>query len=264
MVRRILATAATAALSLAALSLAAALVPGAASAATAAPACSGVISIGQFAFSPPSVPAGQTSTLSLTAQNCTGQTVQGQIIWFGRYTWAGQGIPPGCPAIDPLAQPYTIAPQGSYTNDSQRGDTIPGCQATGLQVTAQFTVNGVSGTAAQATASLVITQQATGSCHVSYSPSNWPGGFTASVTVGNAGTAPVTGWTLAFTFPGDQQITSAWNASVSQDGASVSAANLGYNATIAPGGSQSFGFQGTWASSDLSPTAFTLNGAPCS
>jgi hypothetical protein len=71
------------------------------------------------------------------------------------------------------------------------------------------------------------------------------------------------GWTLTFTFPGDQKITSAWNAAVTQADRSVTAANLSYNATISPGGSQSFGFQGTWTASDAAPASFSVNGTAC-
>ena len=130
-------------------------------------------------------------------------------------------------------------------------------------MTVNVNVNGVTGTVATANASLVI-QQPASTCHVTYSPSNWQGGFTANVTISNAGSAPVNGWTLTFSFPGDQKITNAWNAAVSQTGQHVSAANLSYNATIPAGGSQSFGFQGTWASSDASPTSFSVNGVACS
>jgi hypothetical protein len=68
---------------------------------------------------------------------------------------------------------------------------------------------------------------------------------------------------VGWSFPGDQKITSAWNATVTQSGSAVSATNLSYNAVIAAGGNAQFGFQGTWAGNDSSPSAFTLNGAAC-
>lgn len=101
-------------------------------------------------------------------------------------------------------------------------------------------------------------------CRVSYATqSEWPGGFVANLTLTNTGTSPVNGWTLRFTFPGDQRITSAWNATVSASGQAVTATNAGYNGTLAPGANTSFGFQGTWTASDAAPTAFTLNGVAC-
>jgi hypothetical protein len=102
-----------------------------------------------------------------------------------------------------------------------------------------------------------------GSCQVSYTRNEWGGGFTANVTVTNTGTSAINGWTLTWSFPGDQKVTNAWNATVTQSGSSVTATNAGYNATIAPGGNAQFGFQGTWTSNDTSPSSFALNGNQC-
>lgn len=103
-----------------------------------------------------------------------------------------------------------------------------------------------------------------GICQVSYVKQEWAGGFTANITINNTGTTAINGWTLTFTFPGDQQATSPWNATVSQTGKNVSLTNLSYNGTISPGGNTSFGFQGTWTSNDTSPTSFAVNGTTCS
>ena len=54
------------------------------------------------------------------------------------------------------------------------------------------------------------------------------------VSVHAAGTSTVSGWTVAFSFPGDQRVTSARNATVSQNGNSVTAADAGYDGTIPP------------------------------
>ncbi|WP_248960242.1 GH12 family glycosyl hydrolase domain-containing protein [Sphaerisporangium perillae] len=102
-----------------------------------------------------------------------------------------------------------------------------------------------------------------GSCRVAYTKNEWPGGFTASITITNTGSSAVNGWTLGFTFPGDQKVTNSWNVSLSQSGAAVTAKNAAHNGAIPAGGNTSFGFQGTWSSSDASPTAFTLNGTGC-
>jgi poly(hydroxyalkanoate) depolymerase family esterase len=101
-------------------------------------------------------------------------------------------------------------------------------------------------------------------CRVTYRPDSWGNGFTAAVTVTNAGTGAVTGWTLQWAWSGNQQVTNAWNATVTQAGNQVSARNVTWNATINPGQSASFGFQGTYSGSNNAPTQFALNGAPCS
>lgn len=103
------------------------------------------------------------------------------------------------------------------------------------------------------------------SCQVSYSTtSQWTGGFTASITIANTGTTAINGWQLGFIFPGDQKITNAWNATITQNGESVTATSASYNAAISPGGNTSLGFQGTWTNSDAAPASFTLNGSACS
>ncbi|GAB3848047.1 PHB depolymerase family esterase [Dactylosporangium cerinum] len=102
-----------------------------------------------------------------------------------------------------------------------------------------------------------------GGCRVSYTVNAWNTGLTTAVTVTNAGTTPVNGWTLGFTLPSGQTVTSAWNATVSPASGAVTARNLSYNATIPPGGSTSFGFQANHSGNTGKPAAFTLNGSAC-
>jgi hypothetical protein len=129
--------------------------------------------------------------------------------------------------------------------------------------TVTVTATDATGASGSATFTWTIVAPA-GACTVVYSTqSQWAGGFVASVTISNPGSTPVNGWTLAFTFPGDQKITNGWSGVVTQAGENVSITNVSYNGTIAAGGNTSLGFQGTWASSDAVPTAFTLNGTAC-
>ncbi|MFC8362897.1 cellulose binding domain-containing protein [Streptomyces griseorubiginosus] len=100
-------------------------------------------------------------------------------------------------------------------------------------------------------------------CKVAYGTSVWQDGFTADVAVTNTGSSPVDGWKVAFTLPSGQRITSAWNASVSPASGAVTATNVAHNASIAPGGQVSFGFQGTYSGSFAKPAAFSLNGTSC-
>ncbi|GGL91810.1 glycosyl hydrolase family 5 [Streptomyces fumigatiscleroticus] len=100
-------------------------------------------------------------------------------------------------------------------------------------------------------------------CKVSYATNVWQGGFTANVTVANTGSSTVDGWKLAFTLPSGQRITSAWNATVTPSSGTVTASGAGHNAQIAPGGSQSFGFQGTYSGTFAQPNGFSLNGTAC-
>src|SRR5258707_58098 len=103
---------------------------------------------------------------------------------------------------------------------------------------------------------------ASSACAVNYQVNQWSGGFTAQVQITNNGAA-LTSWALTWTFAGNQLISSAWNASVTQTGAAVTAQNLGYNGSLPTGGSQQFGFQATVANSNAVPTNFALNGLSC-
>jgi len=100
----------------------------------------------------------------------------------------------------------------------------------------------------------------TPSCKVTYAiASAWTGGFTANVTVANTGTRSFGGWTVNWTFPGDQKITNLWSAFYTQTGETVAAHDpFDTNATIPAGTSASFGMQGTWGSSNAVPTSFTM------
>jgi O-glycosyl hydrolase len=133
--------------------------------------------------------------------------------------------------------------------------------------TSTVTVTAVDGTGASGSATFTWTigpGGGGGTCKVFYTTSSqWAGGFVAGITITNTGSTTINGWTLKFTFPGDQKITNAWNGTVTQSGENVSITNASYNGTIAPGGTASPGFQGTWTTSDAPPAAFTLNGTAC-
>lgn len=84
----------------------------------------------------------------------------------------------------------------------------------------------------------------------------WSGGFQAEVRV-TAGSAAITGWTVAWTFTGGERINSIWGATTTTNGASVSARNAAYNGSLAAGASATFGFvaSGTAGSPTLTCTA---------
>ncbi|MEU8020915.1 cellulose binding domain-containing protein [Micromonospora haikouensis] len=103
----------------------------------------------------------------------------------------------------------------------------------------------------------------TGACAVKYTANSWNNGFTADVQITNTGTATLNGWTLNYNLPGGQQITGSWNATVSQSGSAVMARNISHNGTLAPGGTATFGYQGTLSGAYSSPSSFTLNGMTC-
>ncbi|MFC8845702.1 MULTISPECIES: cellulose binding domain-containing protein [unclassified Micromonospora] len=98
---------------------------------------------------------------------------------------------------------------------------------------------------------------------VAYTTNSWSSGLTASIDITNTGTSAINGWTLAFTLPSGQAITSGWNATYSPASGQVSARNVDYNGTIAPGATVNIGFQASHSGNTAEPTAFTLNGVAC-
>jgi hypothetical protein len=159
---------------------------------------------------------------------------------------------------------YTASglPAGLTINSST--GLISGTPTTAGTSTVTVTATDTTGAAGSATFTWAVSTTSGGTCRVVYATqSQWAGGFVANITISDTGTAAINGWTLAFTFPGDQKITNAWNGTVSQSGENVTITNASYNGTIAPGASTSAGFQGTWNTSDAAPASFTLNGTAC-
>jgi acetylxylan esterase len=102
-----------------------------------------------------------------------------------------------------------------------------------------------------------------GSCRITYTVSAWNTGLTANIGIANTSSSTVNGWSLVFTLPSGQTITSGWNATYSPTSGQVTARNVSYNATIPANGSTSIGFQATHTGNTGRPPSFTLNGAPC-
>jgi cellulase/cellobiase CelA1 len=102
-------------------------------------------------------------------------------------------------------------------------------------------------------------------CTVQYSVSGqWQGGFQGTVTIKNVGASPVTGWTVGWTFADGQQVSQLWNGSYTQAGSSVTVTNAAWNGALAAnGGTATFGFLGSWNSTNSVPVSFTVNGRTC-
>ncbi|CAL9584548.1 Chitinase 63 [Streptomyces sp. enrichment culture] len=89
---------------------------------------------------------------------------------------------------------------------------------------------------------------------------DWGSGFEGKWTVKNTGTTTINSWTIEWDFPSGTKVTSAWDATVTNSGDHWTAKNLGWNGTLAPGASVSFGFNGSGSGS---PSGCKLNGGSC-
>jgi hypothetical protein len=90
--------------------------------------------------------------------------------------------------------------------------------------------------------------------------SEWQGGFHGRFTLTNTGAAAVRNWTVQFALPAGTAVGNFWDTLITTSGATVTAADRGYNATVAPGASVVFGFL---ANGNGAPTSCTVNGAAC-
>jgi endoglucanase len=132
-----------------------------------------------------------------------------------------------------ILQPYLIAPVagGSPTGGPTTGPTTP--------------------------------PPATGGCTTSYHQDNaWQGGFQGTLTVRNTGSAAVNPWSVTWTWPSGLTLASAWNATVTQSGGTVTAAAPSYQPSLAAGASVSIGF--TVNGTATTPATVKLAGTTCS
>lgn len=166
---------------------------------------------------------------------------------------------------------YDVVEVNGTTETTVASPTTNSATITGLQPSTTYTfavyARDTAGNHSARSATVTVTTAAgtspSGGCTVTYTSNTWPGGFTANVTLANTGTSGWSGWATTFTFPGDQKITNAWNAQVTQTGQAVTATSESYNGKVAAGASTTFGFQGTWTSSSTAPTSFSVNGTTC-
>ena len=93
--------------------------------------------------------------------------------------------------------------------------------------------------------------------------SDWGTGFEGRWTISNTGDQALSGWTLEWDFPSGTVVTSAWDARVTNSGTHWTARDAGWNGTLAPGQTASFGFNGSYSGTNALPTTFTLDGVTC-
>jgi cellulose 1,4-beta-cellobiosidase len=97
-------------------------------------------------------------------------------------------------------------------------------------------VIGVLGLAAAGAAGATPAGAASGSCSAAYSvQTDWGSGFTAQLTVTNNGTTPITGWTVTYSYTGNQTLTNGWSGNWTQSGETVTVTNASYNGSLAAG-----------------------------
>jgi hypothetical protein len=195
-----------------------------------------------------------------------GAGFKAHLLSLGLGSGTGGGTPTPTPGVTPTPTPTQgITPTPTPTQTPTPTPT-KGVTPTPTPTQTPTPTRGVTPTPTQGiTPTPTPTSTSSSGITVTYQlSSQWPGGLSVNISITNNGTTAVNGWTLQFTFPGDQQITQLWNGSYTQSGKQVTITNLSYNGTIAPGQTISLGFNGTWTSNNTSPTTFTFNGVTVS
>nr|WP_191910159.1 cellulose binding domain-containing protein [Microbispora cellulosiformans] len=98
----------------------------------------------------------------------------------------------------------------------------------------------------------------TASCSVSFpTVHSFPSGFVAEGRVVNTGTTTLNGWRLYWTFTGDEKLFSLLTTKWTQTVRTVTATNVSWNGTIAPGGSLSVTANGSSTGGTFGMTGLT-------
>ncbi|GAA3039019.1 hypothetical protein GCM10017559_78980 [Streptosporangium longisporum] len=103
--------------------------------------------------------------------------------------------------------------------------------------------------------------QAASATAVFVKTSEWGSAFEGKYTITNGTATTINGWSVSFDLPAGGSISSSWDATSSRSGQRFTFTNLGWNGTLAPGASVSFGFIAS--PGGATPAGCTLNGAPC-
>jgi endoglucanase len=101
-------------------------------------------------------------------------------------------------------------------------------------------------------------------CQVSYLITlDWGAGFTATVTIVNNTGAALNGWTVMWSFPGNQTIQNVWDSTMLNSSTGVIVQNLQFNAAIADRATLSFGFAANYTGMNPKPVNFQLGAFMC-
>jgi endoglucanase len=183
-------------------------------------------------------------------------------------TWKAPAAISNCPVTYEVFRSATSGFTPAQSNMVGSGLTSPSFSDSGLSAATTYyyriaAVDGHGTSTPSAQVSAKTLAAPVPSCHVAYTiASQWSGGYQAGITIQNTGKVSLSSWTLVWTLPPNETLTSFWNGVESQSGSTVTVKNETYNGSIAPGSSVT-GIGLTVSGTKAAPSAFTLNGVPC-
>jgi endoglucanase len=129
-------------------------------------------------------------------------------------------------------------------------------------VVASVLAVGMGGLAAGQAMTALPAAAATASCGAAYSvTTDWGSGFTAAITVTNNGTTPITGWTVTYSYTGNQKLSQGWSGNWSQSGETITVTNMSWNGNLSPGASTQIGANFSYTGTNTAPAAVTCTPA---
>ena len=168
-----------------------------------------------------------------------------------------------------ILQPYLIAPVasgGSGSSATASATTSATASAT-ASASGGSSASASSGTSSSPSSGTSSSPSSSGggavSCTATQTVDNaWQGGFQATVTVKNTGTATINPWQATWTMPSGATLSSGWNATVTQTGTTMTATAPTWSPALAAGASVSVGFTATGGTT-TTLSGIALNGTTC-
>ena len=93
--------------------------------------------------------------------------------------------------------------------------------------------------------------------------SDWGSGFQAQYVLTNPMPVPLNTWSLQFSLPSTEKITSMWGGTDTASGTTQKVVAQSYDTTIAAGASITIGFDASYSGTYADPSACRLNSDPC-
>jgi len=93
--------------------------------------------------------------------------------------------------------------------------------------------------------------------------SDWGSGFQAQYVLTNPMQVPLNTWSLQFSLPSTEKITSMWGGTDTASGTTQKVVAQSYDTTIAAGASITIGFDASYSGTYADPSACRLNSDPC-
>jgi endo-1,4-beta-xylanase len=161
---------------------------------------------------------------------------------------------------------YNVYREQGATDPILATPTANSANLTGLTANTSYTVyirardNAGNLSNPSATVTFMTTGGGTGPCTATPTvQSQWQTGYVIEpFRVTNTGTTTITGWTVTVTIPTGHAVTGSWPGNITVVGQTLTARNMTWNATLAPGASATFGFQASRPNGNTAlPTQFT-------